>query len=69
MARERMLARGRGDDTPEVIDERLAAYASQTVPAIEWFGARGSLVTVDGMGSADEVAARLVAAIDGQLGR
>ena len=68
IARERMLARGRGDDTPEAIDERLAAYASQTVPAIEWFGAQGNLVTVDGLGSPDEVAARLVAAIDGRLG-
>lgn len=68
VARERMLARGRADDTTEAIGERLAAYASQTVPAIAWFGTRGTLVTVDGIGSPDEVSARLVAAIDGQLG-
>ena len=68
IARERMLARGRGDDTPEAIEERLAAYAAQTVPAIDWFGNRGILVTVDGIGSPEEVSARLVAAIDERIG-
>ena len=68
VARQRMLARGRADDTPEAIDERLAAYAAQTVPAIAWFGGRGSLVTVDGVGDPDEVSARLVAAIDAHRG-
>jgi adenylate kinase len=68
IVRERMLARGRGDDTPEAIEERLSAYANQTVPAIAWFGSRGILVTVDGAGSPEEVSARLVAAIDDRLG-
>lgn len=69
VVRTRMLARGREDDTPEAIGERLAAYASQTVPTIAWFGSRGHLVTVDGVGEPDEVAARLVAAIDAHLSR
>ena len=68
IVRERMLARGRGDDTPEAIEERLSAYANQTVPAISWFGEQGTLVTVDGVGSPEEVSARLVAAIDDRLG-
>lgn len=68
IVRERMLARGRGDDTPEAIEERLSAYANQTVPAIAWFGSQGNLVTVDGVGSPEEVSARLVAAIDDGLG-
>jgi adenylate kinase len=67
VVRERMLLRGRADDTAEAIDERLAAYATQTVPTIEWFGAKGDLVTVDGVGDLAEVSARLVAAIDGAL--
>jgi len=68
IARERMLARGRGDDTPEAIEERLAAYASQTVPAIAWFESQGNLVTVDGIGTPEEVSTRLVEAIDRRLG-
>lgn len=66
---ERMIGRGRTDDTPEGIANRLAAYKRETVPAIEWFDAKGLLETVDGLGSPDEVTARLIAAIDGRLGR
>lgn len=67
VVRERMLGRGRTDDTPEAIDERLAAYAAETVPAIERFAAEDLLLRVDGLGSVEEVTARLVAAIDGRL--
>lgn len=59
----------RADDQPEAIASRLLAYKEQTVPTIEWFGERDELVTVDGLGTPDEVAARLIAAIDGRLGR
>jgi adenylate kinase len=67
VVRARMLERGRADDTPEIIDERLAAYEAQTVPAIDWFERQGRLVTVDGVGEPDDVSARLVAAIDGHV--
>jgi adenylate kinase len=60
----RMLGRGRDDDTEDAIARRLELYEDQTVPAIEWIGAKGRLVTVDGLGSVDEVFARLRAAID-----
>lgn len=59
----RMLGRGRADDNDEAIARRLELYESQTVPAIDWIGAKGRLVVVDGMGSVDEVFARLRAAI------
>ena len=68
VVRARMIDRGRADDTPEIIDERLAAYEAQTVPTIAWFDRQGRLVTVDGIGEPDEVSARLVAAIDDHLG-
>jgi adenylate kinase len=54
----------RADDTPEAVGKRLAAYASETQPTIAWFEGKGLLVEVDGLGSPDEVQARLVAAID-----
>jgi adenylate kinase len=58
----------RADDTPEAITQRLEAYATETTPTIQWYEAAGLLVRVDGLGSVDEVAARLVAAIDARLG-
>jgi adenylate kinase len=67
VVRARMLDRGPNDDTPEAIDKRLAAYAAQTVPTIEWFAAQDRLVTVDGVGEPRDVSARLTAAIDGRL--
>ncbi|MEM7273496.1 MAG: adenylate kinase [Actinomycetota bacterium] len=63
----RMKARGRGDDTDEGIAKRLALYEEETVPTMAWFDERGLLVTVDGLGSEDEVTARLFGAIDGAL--
>jgi adenylate kinase len=54
----------REDDTPKAITTRLEAYASKTLPAVRWFDDQGLLVTVDGVGTPDEVFQRLVAAID-----
>jgi adenylate kinase len=54
----------RADDTPEAVAKRLAAYATETLPTIEWFEGKGILVRVDGLGTPDEVTERLVAAID-----
>lgn len=61
---ERMLSRGRTDDTPEAIARRLSLYDEQTAPLIDWFEDRGVLVTVNGLGTEDAVFARLRAAID-----
>lgn len=54
----------RADDTPEAITARLEAYERDTVPAIEVFAGRGLLITVDGLGRAEDVSGRLIAAID-----
>jgi adenylate kinase len=64
---ERMLARGREDDTTEAIRRRLDLYESETTPLLGWFEDRDRLVTVDGVGGEDEITARLVAAIDGRV--
>ncbi len=61
---QRMLERGRSDDTAEAIQKRLELYDSQTAPLLDWFGARGLLETVDGVGSVNEVFARVSSAID-----
>jgi len=56
----------RDDDTEDAVRKRLALYATQTEPLLAWFEERGKLVTVDGVGAPDDIAAALVAAIDGR---
>lgn len=65
--RQRMMDRGREDDTPEAIQKRLDLYDAETQPVIDWFAERELLVKVDGFGTEDEVASRLAAAIEGAL--
>jgi adenylate kinase len=54
----RLLARGREDDRPEVIAERLREYAEDTAPLIDHY--RDVLVHVDGDRPEDEIAADLL---------
>jgi len=61
---ERMLGRGRADDTEEAIRRRLDLYEEQTAPLLDWFAGQDLLVAVDGVGTPDEVFARLVEVID-----
>ncbi|MCY3576972.1 MAG: adenylate kinase [bacterium] len=61
---KRMLARGRGDDTTEAIARRLDLYEAETAPLLEWFEARDCLSVVDGLGTEEEVFARLSQVID-----
>lgn len=56
---QRMLARGRDDDTEEAISRRLELYEAETAPLLAWFEERGRLTVVDGLGTEDEVFARL----------
>ena len=53
----------RRDDTEEVFASRLAAYESQTAPLADYYRKQGLLRDIDGVGSLDQVQARLVAAI------
>jgi adenylate kinase len=52
--------RQRDDDTEEAIERRLELYEQETVPIIDYYRARGLLVTVDGVGEGDDVFERLV---------
>ena len=54
----------RADDTPEAIQRRLDLYERETSPLTDWYREAGLLEVVDGLGEADEVTARLIAAID-----
>lgn len=58
---------GRVDDTEDVIRHRQDVYLAQTAPLVELFSARGLLVSVDGMGTVDEVSERIFSALDERL--
>jgi adenylate kinase len=65
---ERMRSRGREDDTEESIRKRLALYESETKPLVDFYRDRSLLVTVDGLGSEEDVERSLLAAIAGRFG-
>ena len=54
----------RDDDTPDAINRRLDLYEEQTSPLIEFYGEQGRLCVVDGVGTPDDVFARLLAAVE-----
>jgi adenylate kinase len=61
---ERAAKENRADDTPETIRRRQEIYVEETAPLIDVYAGRGIVVPVDGLGSVDEVADRVVAALD-----
>lgn len=68
---DRLLKRaqieGRADDNEDTIKARMAIYATSTDPLLAIYRDRGLLVEVDGIGSIDEVAARITTALDEKL--
>ena len=58
---ERLKARGRADDTDDVIRNRMNVYHAETAPLIEYYS--DELKTVDAVGTVDEVFARALQAL------
>jgi adenylate kinase len=58
---ERLKARGRADDTDDVIRNRMKVYRDETAPLIEYYS--DELKTVDAVGTVDEVFARALRAL------
>ncbi len=59
----RLLARGRSDDSEEVIRHRLKVYAEQTAPIISYYHNAGILRSINGLGAIEEVTQRAIAAL------
>jgi adenylate kinase len=57
----RAADQGRADDTEDVIRHRLEVYETETSPLVAHYGE--SVVTVDGVGTVDDVFARIVTAL------
>ncbi|MEN8145360.1 MAG: adenylate kinase [Gemmatimonadota bacterium] len=61
----RSLVDGRADDAPETVLRRLAVYAEETEPVVEWYrGTAVPVLSIDGSGSIETVQS----SIQGQLG-
>jgi len=58
---DRLKARGRADDTDDVIRNRMNVYRDETAPLIEYYS--NELKTVDAVGTVDEVFARALQAL------
>ena len=63
---ERMIARGRDDDTPEAIQRRLELYRAETAPLLNFYSEQNVLVSVDGLGTEEEVQDRSAGAQEEQ---
>ena len=55
---------GRADDNEETIRERMRVYDAQTVPLLDYYGKKGIVKEVPGMGSIDSVSTSLMAALE-----
>ena len=60
----RLASRGRADDKPEVIRQRLVAYHDQTAPLIGYYTEAGILQTIDGLGSVEDIFGRIEKVLD-----
>jgi len=60
----RLAGRGRADDRPEVIRQRLVAYRQQTEPLLDYYAKKNLLTRVDGLGTIEEIFQRTKAVLD-----
>lgn len=60
----RLAGRGRADDKPEVIRQRLVAYRDQTQPLLAYYAKQKLLRSIDGLGSIEEIFQRIRKVLD-----
>ena len=61
---ERLVARGREDDTEQAIKNRLDIYDRETYPVLDYFKQQGVKITkIDGLGTPEEVHTRIMEVI------
>ncbi|HVA46607.1 MAG TPA: adenylate kinase [Pirellulales bacterium] len=60
----RLAGRGRHDDKPAVLAERLKAYWKTTRPLLDYYRKKGLLRVIDGLGTTDQVFERIRAVLD-----
>lgn len=63
---ERMLKRGRLDDSANVISNRLQVYERETAPVLDYFRKLGLVTEIYGVGEIDEVNERIMDVLTGR---
>ncbi|WP_293368698.1 adenylate kinase [Nevskia sp.] len=58
---DRAQKEGREDDKEDVIRHRIKVYNAETHPLLDYYGRQGKVATVDGIGTMEEIFARIVA--------
>ncbi len=64
---KRMLDRGREDDTPELIEERLKIFHEETAQVMDYYEKLGKLVRVDGSKGIEEVSEEIMKEVNSNL--
>jgi len=62
--KKRAALESRADDTPETVAKRVDIYREQTEPLVAFYGSRGIVSKVDGVGTVDEVFDRLISVLE-----
>lgn len=62
---QRLMERGRADDTEDTIRNRLNVFQQQTEPLVAYYQDRGLLAVVEGVGDIDDIYARIKDALQG----
>jgi adenylate kinase len=65
---ERMMSRGRADDTREAAEERLRLYEEKTQPLLTLFERRGIVHRINGNQSVEDVTAEIIDALTAIFG-
>jgi adenylate kinase len=56
---------GRADDAdPLIIENRIAVYNRETAPVKHFYEGQGKLISIQGIGTIDEITSRLFSAVD-----
>lgn len=64
---ERLMKRGRADDTALLINQRLDLYYQQTQPLLDYYKQKGLLMTLDGKGSIEEIQDKIKSSLSSLL--
>lgn len=57
---KRLLKRGRADDTPALISQRLKIYHQETEPVLDYYRQQGILTEIDGERPIEEIAKDII---------
>lgn len=60
---ERARKESRADDTPVVLNRRISTYKAETLPVAGYYESQGKFLSVNGVGTVEEITARIREAI------